>query len=205
MQYLWVDPKGKKCKCAAPQYVDYVMLTTEQTLNDETVFPTKYGNTFPSSFEWTVRRIMTWLYHVLAHLYHAHYKEVVALCLHAHLNTLFLHLCIFCKRHSLLEDKEMEALDDLYEKLRQPTPVPSTVETVEGGQGDSTSSNSPTDSSHPVVGMTERPQPQTVVDDNNKENNHASANVKSQSSSSSSSSCANGQAATGTTAAVTMS
>ena len=42
-QYLWVDEKGKKCKCAAPQYVEYVMTFTQKTIHDETVFPTKYG------------------------------------------------------------------------------------------------------------------------------------------------------------------
>ena len=44
-QYSWVDEKGKKSKCAAPQYVDYVMTFTQNTIQDETIFPTKYGET----------------------------------------------------------------------------------------------------------------------------------------------------------------
>jgi len=43
-QYSWVDEKGKKSKCPAPQYVDYVMTFTQNTIHDENVFPTKYGD-----------------------------------------------------------------------------------------------------------------------------------------------------------------
>jgi len=43
--YLWVDERGKKCKCTAPQYVDYVMSYSQKCISDEAVFPTKYGNT----------------------------------------------------------------------------------------------------------------------------------------------------------------
>jgi hypothetical protein len=41
--YLWFDEKGKKVKVAAPQYIDYVMTFTQKTINDETIFPTKFG------------------------------------------------------------------------------------------------------------------------------------------------------------------
>ncbi|KAJ8667911.1 hypothetical protein QAD02_009574, partial [Eretmocerus hayati] len=40
--YLWFDEKGKKTRVAAPQYIDYVMTFTQRTINDETIFPTKY-------------------------------------------------------------------------------------------------------------------------------------------------------------------
>lgn len=42
-QYLWIDEKGKRCKVAAPQYIDYVMTFTQKTINDESIFPTKFG------------------------------------------------------------------------------------------------------------------------------------------------------------------
>ncbi|XP_063585171.1 uncharacterized protein LOC134762562 [Penaeus indicus] len=42
-QYLWFDEKGKKTRVAAPQYVDYVMTFTQKTINDESIFPTKFG------------------------------------------------------------------------------------------------------------------------------------------------------------------
>ena len=48
------------------------------------------------------------LFHVLAHVYHSHFKEIVLLQLHAHLNALFAHFVGFSVRFSLLEDKELE-------------------------------------------------------------------------------------------------
>ena len=42
-QYLWVDEKGKKTRLSAPQYVDLLMTYVQKTINDETIFPTKHG------------------------------------------------------------------------------------------------------------------------------------------------------------------
>ena len=36
-------------KCAAPQYIDFVMSHTQKTICDESVFPTKYGMYINSS------------------------------------------------------------------------------------------------------------------------------------------------------------
>ena len=41
--YQWVDEKGKKLRCGAPQYIEYAMSYTEKALTDEALFPTKYG------------------------------------------------------------------------------------------------------------------------------------------------------------------
>lgn len=41
--YLWYDEKGKKNRCPAPQYIDYVMTYTQRTIGDESYFPTKYA------------------------------------------------------------------------------------------------------------------------------------------------------------------
>lgn len=43
-QYLWMDEKGKRIKLTAPQYVDYVMTYAQKAINDESIFPTKFGN-----------------------------------------------------------------------------------------------------------------------------------------------------------------
>ncbi|CAH1103982.1 unnamed protein product [Psylliodes chrysocephalus] len=116
--YLWFDEKGKKTKVAAPQYIDYVMTFIQKTIGDETIFPTKYANEFPSSFESIVRKIVRLLFHVVAHLYAAHFKEVVMLGLHAHLNLTFAHLTALHHRFSLIEPKETEILMDLEVALR---------------------------------------------------------------------------------------
>lgn len=48
--YYWYDEKGKKTKCTAPQYVDFVMSSVQKLVTDEDIFPTKYGESlFPPS------------------------------------------------------------------------------------------------------------------------------------------------------------
>ncbi|RXG71464.1 MOB kinase activator-like 2 [Armadillidium vulgare] len=117
-QYLWFDEKGKKTRVAAPQYVDYVMTFTQNTVNDESIFPTKFENEFPSSFESIVKKIHRLLFHVLAHLYHAHFREVVLLSLHAHLNCVFAHFVLFNEKFKLVDEKETEILHDLVLALK---------------------------------------------------------------------------------------
>lgn len=112
------------------------MTFIQKTISDETIFPTKYGkfnyslfkknitynvftaNEFPSSFESIVRKIVRLLFHVVAHLYAAHFKEVVMLGLHAHLNLTFAHLTALHHRFALIEPKETEVLRDLEVALR---------------------------------------------------------------------------------------
>lgn len=76
------------------------------------------ANEFPSSFESIVRKIIRLLFHVIAHLYAAHFREVVLLGLHAHLNLTFAHLTALHNRFSLIEPKETEVLRDLEQALR---------------------------------------------------------------------------------------
>ncbi|XP_017773924.1 PREDICTED: MOB kinase activator-like 2 isoform X2 [Nicrophorus vespilloides] len=146
--YLWFDEKGKKTRVAAPQYIDYVMTFTQKTISDETIFPTKYANEFPSSFESIVRKIVRLLFHVVAHLYVAHFKEVVLLGLHAHLNLTFTHLTTLHHRFALIEPKETEVLRDLEVALRLTedsiSPETSTTEneSIENADVDSKSHNS---------------------------------------------------------------
>ncbi|XP_037968129.2 MOB kinase activator-like 2 isoform X3 [Plutella xylostella] len=116
--YAWYDERGKKCRVAAPQYVDYVMTYTQNTVNDETVFPTKYANEFPSVFGATVRRVVRLLFHVVAHLYAAHFRQLALLRLHAHLHLTFAHLTALDRRFQLLDAKETDVLRDLEVALR---------------------------------------------------------------------------------------
>ncbi|CAO2583937.1 MOB kinase activator 2, partial [Lemmus lemmus] len=116
-QYYWYDERGKKVKCTAPQYVDFVMSSVQKLVTDEDVFPTKYGREFPSSFESLVKKICKYLFHVLGHIYWAHFKETLALELHGHLNTLYVHFILFAREFNLLDPKETAVMDDLTEVL----------------------------------------------------------------------------------------
>ncbi|XP_053661466.1 MOB kinase activator-like 2 [Anopheles marshallii] len=137
--YLWFDEKGKKTRVAAPQYIDYVMTFTQKTVSDESIFPTKYANEFPSSFESIARKIVRLLFHVIAHLYAAHFREVALLGLHAHLNLTFAHLTAFHRRYNLIESKETEVLRDLEIALRL-TDDPTAPAAVTDGKADSSAS-----------------------------------------------------------------
>ncbi|XP_063374685.1 MOB kinase activator-like 2 isoform X3 [Cydia amplana] len=123
--YAWVDERGKKARVAAPQYVDYVMTLTQNTVNDETLFPTKYANEFPAMFESVVRRVVRLLFHVVAHLYAAHFRQLALLRLHAHLHLTFAHLTALDARFQLLDHKETEVLRDLEVALRLSEPASS--------------------------------------------------------------------------------
>ncbi|XP_049637252.1 MOB kinase activator 2-like [Suncus etruscus] len=116
-QYHWYDERGRKVKCTALQYVDFVMSSVQKLLTDEDVFPTKYGHEFPSSFESLVKRICRYLFHVFAHIYSEHFQETLALELYVHLNTLYVHFILFACEFHLLDLKENAVMDDLTEVL----------------------------------------------------------------------------------------
>ncbi|KAL2093708.1 hypothetical protein ACEWY4_011020 [Coilia grayii] len=120
--FSWEDEKRKKIKCTAPQYVDFVMSLIQKLVTDEEIFPTKYGKEFPNSFESLVKKICKFLFHVLAHIYWAHFKETVALDLLGHLNTLYAHFIVFVREFNLVDPKDTCIMDDLSEVLCTPPP-----------------------------------------------------------------------------------
>ena len=65
-----------------------------------------------------MRKILRLLFHVVAHVYHCHFREVVLLNLHAHLNCLFAHITLFNSRFCLIEARETEILHDLVVALK---------------------------------------------------------------------------------------
>jgi hypothetical protein len=71
------------------------------------------GQVFPPDFETMVKKINRLLFHVVAHLYHAHFKELVQLSLQGHLNILMKHFMIFNTKFSLIDEKDIDILDDL--------------------------------------------------------------------------------------------
>lgn len=134
-QYLWVDDKGKKSRVTSPQYVDYVMTFVQKTVNDETLFPTKHGNEFPPNFDSIIKKIHRLLFHVVAHIYHSHFREVVLLGLHAHLNSLFAHVIEFNLQYQTIDSKETEVLQDLIHALKLLPSVNNNVAMDEDGIG----------------------------------------------------------------------
>jgi len=77
------------------------------------------GNKFPSSFESTVRKIMRQLMHVLSHVYLSHWQHLVELQLHPHFNTLVYHVMLFSKQFELIDAKDSDVLEELFDRLRR--------------------------------------------------------------------------------------
>lgn len=112
--YQWVDDRGRKSKVSASQYMDFAMTFIQSRIDDESLFPSKTADAFPEDlFLEMVKRICQMLFHILAHVYYAHFKELVLLDLHSYVNTTFLHLIVFNDVFQLMEHKETEVLQDL--------------------------------------------------------------------------------------------
>lgn len=82
--------------------------------------------TFPSHFVATVKKIEKLLFHVLVHLFFAHYLDFVNMGLHTHLNCAFMNFVIFNQEFNTLDPKEMAPLEDLAQVmgLVPPPPIP---------------------------------------------------------------------------------
>ncbi|KAI9353362.1 Mob1/phocein [Zopfochytrium polystomum] len=118
-EYLWADNVTfkKPVKVSAPEYVDYLMNWVQAQLDDESIFPSKIGVTFPKTFQATVKNIFKRLFRVYAHIYHAHFPRVQALGEEAHLNTSFKHFILFVTEFQLIDKKELAPLDELIKTL----------------------------------------------------------------------------------------
>ncbi|MBN3317412.1 MOB2 kinase, partial [Atractosteus spatula] len=117
--YYWHFDHNKKEKCSAPLYIDYAMSYIQELLTDENVFPTSTGSRFPNGFPFLVQKIFLYLFRTLTHLYWAHFREIVKMEMHPHLNTLYIHFMTFSKEFDLLEPVETAIMDDLTEALHR--------------------------------------------------------------------------------------
>jgi hypothetical protein len=116
-QFHWSDEKGKKFKYSAAQYIDTVLTNSGKIVTDEQLFPTRIGHPFPANFEQLVKRIHRHLFQVMAHMYHAHYKELLHLKLNAYANSIYFHLYLFSKMFNLIDEKDLEIMDALNKQL----------------------------------------------------------------------------------------
>jgi len=117
-EYLWADNNSKKpIKCSAPAYVDYLMTWAQDQIDDDAIFPSKIGVPFPKNFQEIAKTILKRLFRVYAHIYLAHFSEVICLQEEAHLNTSFKHFVYFTKEFNLIDKKEFSPLSELIDKL----------------------------------------------------------------------------------------
>uniref|UniRef100_A0A0A9YM72 MOB kinase activator-like 1 n=1 Tax=Lygus hesperus TaxID=30085 RepID=A0A0A9YM72_LYGHE len=111
-KYLWMDGvKYKKpTEVSAPEYVDLLMEWIEAQLNDEQIFPLQVGTPFSKDFILRIRKIFQRLFRIYAHIYLAHFPQMVQLGAEAHLNTCFKHFIYFVEEFHLIDAVELEPL-----------------------------------------------------------------------------------------------
>ncbi|PPQ80987.1 hypothetical protein CVT26_003497 [Gymnopilus dilepis] len=108
LSYTWMNQERKQMHLPAPTYIDYVMAWIQTLLDDEKVFPTKSGHDFPQNFPATVKHIYRQLLRVFAHIYHAHFHQILHLRSEPHFNSLFAHFLSFGREYELLEIKDVK-------------------------------------------------------------------------------------------------
>ncbi|KZT42643.1 hypothetical protein SISSUDRAFT_1058415 [Sistotremastrum suecicum HHB10207 ss-3] len=125
LDYTWIDQNRRQIKLAAPTYIDYVMTWVQNLLDDDLVFPTKAGREFPPNFPSTTKHIYRQLLRVFAHIYHAHYHQLLHFRSEPHFNSLFAHFLAFGREYGLLEVKDVRGtatspvgVGDLWEKWK---------------------------------------------------------------------------------------
>uniref|UniRef100_A0ACD5TSV6 Uncharacterized protein n=1 Tax=Avena sativa TaxID=4498 RepID=A0ACD5TSV6_AVESA len=118
-EYRWADGVQikKPIEVSAPKYVEYLMDWIEQQLDDESLFPQKFGIPFPPNFREVVKTIFKRLFRVYAHIYHTHFQKIVSLKEEAHLNTCFKHFTLFTWEFKLIDKAELAPLIDLIESI----------------------------------------------------------------------------------------
>lgn len=134
VEYTWSDSLSKKVRLSAPQYIDYMTTSIENTLNDESIFPTKSGREnkkvrmrellinkigadFSKELIPVIKRMFVEMFRLFAHIYHEHYDKVLSLNEEPHFNSLFAHFISFSKEFDLLERKELQPLSELIEVM----------------------------------------------------------------------------------------
>ena len=119
------------------------------------------GNVFPSAFDVVVKKIHRYLFQVLAHIYQSHFKEIVTLNMHGHLNTLFLHFMLFNRQFNLTDEKETDILHDLSKALEVVQNAPSVPPFCSSNSNDDGDSGDAGDDDADTAEKTEQPSQST--------------------------------------------
>jgi MOB kinase activator 1 len=93
--------------------IEYLISWVENQIHNETIFPQEMGVDFPINFLQIIKVIFKRLFRVYAHIYHAHFSDIMVLEIEAHLNTSFKHFIYFVFEFNLIEHKELTPLKDL--------------------------------------------------------------------------------------------
>ena len=72
------------------------------------IIVSEVGRDFPPTFPSTAKHVYRQLLRVFAHIYHAHYTQILHLRSEPHFNSLFAHFLAFGKEYELLDIKDIK-------------------------------------------------------------------------------------------------
>ncbi|KAL6049754.1 Mitotic exit network component [Balamuthia mandrillaris] len=118
-EYYWADGKDvkKAIRCSAKEYADYLLTWVKSLIDDEQVFPSSVGQSFPKNFKTLIATIFKRLFRIYAHIYHSHFPTIQELQFQTHLNTSFKHFIYFVDEFKLVKKKELSPMGELVEAL----------------------------------------------------------------------------------------
>lgn len=115
--YTWMWADGDKfkepIKMSAPRYFEHLLTWVDAQLSDDSFLPVEPGTPFPPTYRKGMRVIYKRLFRIYAHVFHAHFKEMLEDEADAHLNHSFKHFVYFVKEFDLMDNEEFEPLKDL--------------------------------------------------------------------------------------------
>jgi len=119
--YYWADKKLriKSMSLPANLYVSKLNEWIRGQLEDDSIFPPEGGD-FNESFIPNVKKILSRMCRIYAHIYHHHWEEVQEFKSEVHINTCFKHFYYFTTEFNLLEDNDWKPLLFLIKQLETP-------------------------------------------------------------------------------------
>jgi len=118
--YYWLDAKKRDKKpvsLPAPEYIERLVVWISEQLDDPILFP-ENSSDFTKDFLPTVKKILSRMLRVYAHVYHCHWERVKALKSEAHINTCFKHFYYFTNEFQMVDDKDLEPVKSLIDRIQ---------------------------------------------------------------------------------------
>jgi len=116
--FRWADSKKKEkaISLPAPEYIEKLVVWISEQLDDSSIFPCE-NSEFGKNFQPTVKKILSRMFRVYAHIYYNHWDKVKSLGAEAHLNTCFKHFYFFTREFGLIDENELVPMQSLIDKL----------------------------------------------------------------------------------------
>ena len=73
---------------------------------------------FSDNYSIEIKKMLRFLFHVISHIYYAHFARLRQLELHFYLNVVFKHFTYLVREFDLLDRRDTSSLDDLVDAMR---------------------------------------------------------------------------------------